>query len=182
MGVKLGLDTLLRVQAIRPLMESLRQAPHTIYAVCTLAVQRPGGREEAGRVDDPAAEALDSWNRSSRSEYNKILGNLETAAKWESIKNRNIIKPVEHPEARGLWEIVSKAGKARLFVFYDTAAQRLIVAAGAYWKQGRTPEKERVSQDRAILRAANARQMWIEAQQVPGFPDWRVWRQGVARR
>jgi hypothetical protein len=176
--VKLELDIVLCLRAYLPL-EGALQGRAVVHPVRTLAELRLSRGLDGGmefRFDDPVRESLQAWHRSSRDDYNKILARLEKIAVSGEISNTNVLKWVKIPGGKGLFEVVGKGDHARVFGFHDPPSGRIIVGAGTYWKLGRTKEKERRSQDAAIVQAAARRDLWIIAAPVPGLEEWRVLR------
>jgi hypothetical protein len=179
MGVRLELDTILSLRVFPALEEKLRG--ESLWAIRTLVSFRIGLEADGTprKGDDPAGEALLKWKRSSAEDYQLIIANLEKASKMDKIKDPNIMEPVQHGGAAGIYEVKARKYNARLFVFYDTTLRRLIVAAGAYWKLGRNLAKERELQNSAILKAAQRRDLWVNAEPVPGHANWRVFRHEI---
>lgn len=140
-------------------------------------ISQPDGTTEF-RFDDPVAEVLADWHRSSRDDFNKIASRLETIALNRNIENIHILKQIRHPDAREIFEVVGNRDHARVFVFYDPSSGNAVVGAGSYWKLGRSHSKEHKKQDAAILNAAARQRMWLLSAVVPGLKDWRFLREG----
>lgn len=128
------------------------------------------------KIDDPVAEGLNRWQRESRNDFKKILNKLIIAAKRPSSEAAALMKPLRHKDAQGLFEVVGNRDHARVFIFYDGDAHQIIVGAGTYWKLGRARQKERETQNTAIVQAAQRRNLWLAADTISELTDWRYLR------
>ncbi len=179
-NVKLGLDTILCLAPITFLEARLADAVvyHPIRTLAELRVDSGAGTAPRMVIHDPIAAELADWSRGRVGDFRKIMGNLEMIATHAQIENPNILKPVRHKQAKGLSEVTVKNGQARLFVFQDPHDGKSLVATGTYIKRGNVGEKELKKQDQAILRAAERRDLWIQAAPIAGLTTWRVLRRG----
>lgn len=175
-GVDLRRDTVLVLRPHAPLQEALlaQEARHVVRTLGVLKLQKTPEGTIQFIIDDPVREALEAGSRSSRKDCNKVIARLATVAKEQDIANPSIMKPITHPKARGLHELVAKGDHARVFLFYERGIQSLVICSGTHWKKGRSDGKEHKSQDEAILRAAALPGLWQQARPLQGYPDARI--------
>jgi len=183
-GVRPGLDTLLRLVPIMELEESLNQSL-VLNQVRSLEIHLPPAQRSAAVASrsNPVEAALFGWKRDQSRAHREIVRSLGIVATRPSgeVWDVSIIEPVRHPGAKGVLEVKSMKEIARVFVFEDVAASGCIVAVGSYSKCHRSKQEERESQNAAILNAAMNMRLWQDAKRVPGIPNWRYIRRGETR-
>jgi mRNA-degrading endonuclease RelE of RelBE toxin-antitoxin system len=95
------------------------------------------GKIKALQVENksPALEALLTWKREAPIDYKKILKVMKLLAGRGRVTDEKHVKKTAKPKQHGdVYEMRAHRGKARLFFFYDTIDESIVICTNAFDK------------------------------------------------
>jgi len=107
------------------------------------------------------------WQKSSPGVWKSILRRLELISEYEDLPRLDTVKRVGREKV--IIEIV--LGSARLLGFEDQDGHLTFVCAETFWIKG---GNKLAQQDKAIRRAEQLRERWMNAMTLEGVPDTRI--------
>lgn len=91
--------------------------------------------ETEGQKKSPALDALESWARNQKSDFNKIIKVMKRVGQTTRVRDPKHVKKSKNSKHENVYEMRADKGHARLMFFYSENDQAVVVVCtNPYWK------------------------------------------------
>ncbi len=102
----------------------------------------------------PALAALVDWKRNNRRDYDRIVNVMKLLAERGRLTDERYVRKTSKPHKHGdVYEMKAYRGKARLFFFYHTTDNSIVICTNAH-------DKGKGSQDAAFSKCGELKRLY----------------------